>query len=487
MIFYLIDEIMSSVEDKFKIKFSTKIKFAIGGIGFNLSAGMFAAWLMNFYIKIIKINPFLWGLAWILYIVWNALNDPLIGYYGDRTRTKWGRRMPWLMIATPAISIAYFLLFFPPILDPSIISSQWIYFFWLLLTLLLYDTFYTVIGIIQQALVSELSILSEERAHTGLFWAVGTLLGQVITFIVPFFLIINEEPYSQNLPIFQFLVIIFTIIGFFSLAIMSFWIKEKKEFMYSETEEIKFSKSIKYTLKNKGFIIYVVFSFMIVYVSSAIYSQVSFFVQDVLQVSGDNTLSSLPIFVFIFASLFGYPIGILFNKKYGGKKAIIYLSFVAIGGLIILTFISDFTASNILLFIIGIGYAGALLLAPILMMDLIDDDEFKTNLRREGSYFGSASLFTKPAQSIAAALTGLVLVSTGYNQELLTQSEFAKFGIKLNIGLIPAIFWIIGIIVLFKFPIDGSTKEYKEMKQQLETLHDEKLEIYLSKERESPR
>ena len=336
----------------------------------------------------------------------------------------------------------------------------------------------------QQALVTELSILSEERAHTGFFWAIGTLLGQVMTFILPFFLIINEEPYSQNLQIFQFLVIIFTIIGFFTLAVMSFGIKEKKEFMYSEKEKIKFFESIKYTLKKRGFIIYTIFTFMVVYVSSAIYSQVSFFVQDVLNISGDNILSSIPIFVFILASLIGYPIGMLFNKKYGGKKAIIYLSFVPIGGLILLTFISDFIVSNVLLFLIGVGYAGVMLLVPILMMDLIDEDELETNLRREGAYFGSASLFTKPAQSLAAAFAGLILVLTGYNQEGVIQTEFAKFGIKLNIGLIPAIFWIIGIIFLLKFPIDGSTKEYKEMKKRLELLHDKKLEYYLNQSSE---
>ena len=47
---------MTTLENKFKIKRSTKLKFTIGGIGFNLSAGLFAAWLMNFYIKIIKID-----------------------------------------------------------------------------------------------------------------------------------------------------------------------------------------------------------------------------------------------------------------------------------------------------------------------------------------------------------------------------------------------------------------------------------------------
>jgi GPH family glycoside/pentoside/hexuronide:cation symporter len=439
---------------------------------------MFAAWLMNFYIRVIKIDFFLWGLAWILYIVWNAINDPLIGYLGDRTRTKIGRRKPWLIVATPAISISFFLMFFPPILDPSLMSSQWIYFFWLLFTLLLYDTFYTIIGIMQMALVTELSILPEERGSTGLYWAIGTLFGQVVTFVLPFLLIVNEDPYSQNLPVFQFLTIIFAVVGFISLAGMSFWIKEKKEFMHTETKKMKFFESIKYTLNNKGFIIYTIFGFMLGYISSAIYSQVSFYVQDVLRVT-DNILSQLPIFIFIIANLIGYPVGLHFNKKHGAKKAIIYLSFIAIGGLIILTFISDFIASNILLFIIGIGYASVFLLAPILMADLVDEDELKTGLRREGAYFGSTALFTKPAQSLAAAFTGYILFLTGYDQNAGIQTTLAQFGIKLNIGLIPAIFLIVAILILLKFPIDGSTTEYKEMKNRLEKLHDEKLESFL--------
>jgi len=467
---------MSSRDEKFKIPSSVKIKFAFGGIGFNMSAGMFAAWLTNFYIKVVQINPILWSMAWIAYFGWNALNDPLIGYLGDRTRTRFGRRVPWLMVATPLISISFLMLFFPPNLDPNLESSQWVYFFWLLVSLLLYDTFYTIIGILQNALVAELSILPQERGKAGLFWAIGTLSGQLITFIVPFFLIINEDPYSQNLPIFQSLVVIFAIIGVLSLAFMSFGIKEKKEFMYAEEDRLGFWQSIKTTVVNKSFIFYTLFTFMLVFVHSTVYSQVSFYVQDVLQISSDNILSSLPIFAFVISNFLGYPIGLLFNRKYGGKKAIIYLSISAISGLIVLTFVSDFIFSIILLFYIGIGYAGVGLLSPILMADIIDEDELKTGKRREGAYFGSTALFTKPSQSIAAALTGLIFVMTGYDQGAVTQSIIAQFGIKLNIGLIPALVLLLGILILTKFPIDASKKEYQEMKERLELLHDAKLD-----------
>jgi Na+/melibiose symporter-like transporter len=113
------------------------------------------------------------------------------------------------------------------------------------------------------------------------------------------------------------------------------------------------------------------------------------------------------------------------------------------------------------------------------MADVIDKDELKTGRRREGAYYGSSSLFTKPAQSASAAIIALVLALTGYIQGQAEQDLLAQYGIKLTIGLIPAIFIIIGVIILLRFPIDGSTKEYKEWKEKLENLHDTKRKKYL--------
>jgi GPH family glycoside/pentoside/hexuronide:cation symporter len=343
--------------------------------------------------------------------------------------------------------------------------------------LLFFDTFYTIIGITQKALVAELSILPKERTSATLFWSVGTLTGQVITFVLPFLFIVNSDPYSQNLPIFQTLVLIFAVIGLVMLTLMSIGLKEKKEFMFSEKESIGFKESITYTLKNKAFLIFTVFSFTLVYINSSIYSQMSFFVQDVLQISGNNPISYLPILIFIGASLLGYPIGMYLNQKFGGKKAIIYLSAPVILSLVLLTFSGDFISSNLLILLLGLSYSGMMLLSPILMADIIDKDELETGYRREGSYYGATNLFTKPAQSVSAFIVGLILQWTQYDPN--DVSSLAQFGIKLNIGLIPAIFILIGILILMKFPIDGSTIEYKRWKKEIEELHDKKLNEYI--------
>ena len=128
------------------------------------------------------------------------------------------------------------------------------------------------------------------------------------------------------------------------------------------------------------------------------------------------------------------------------------------------------------LIITGLGFSGINLIFPTLLADVIDKDELQTGYRREGAYFGSAAFFTKPAQSLAAGIVALVFMLTGYDQYSNIQTPLAQWGIKLTIGLIPALILIIGVLALRRFPIDGSTEEYKELKKKLEALHDEKLE-----------
>lgn len=458
-----------------------KLKFFTGSIGYSLSSGFFAAWLSNFYIKIVKIEFIYWALAWVLYLAWNSINDPLIGYLGDRTRTRYGRRKPWLMLATPLIGASLIFIFFPPLqLDPGLGSTQVIFFFWLFSGLMLYDLFYTIIGISQNSLVAELTIDPVDRARANLFWSLGLGLGQAITFIFPFLFIQDKTgyPYENNLPVIQVLILVFAIGGSLLLAVMSFTITERKELSYTKTEVMGFKTSLKYTVKNKGFLIHVGLLFTITFFYSITYSQITFLVQDVLGISKDDPVSFLPIGVFLGASVAGFPIGMTMNRRVGGKRALMYELVIIIAGLIMLTFSFTLVLANISLLIVGLGFAGINLILPTLLADVIDKDELETGSRREGAYYGAAAFFTKPAQSLAAGIVALVLELTNYDQEATVQPLLAQFGILLTIGLIPAMFLICGYFLLRKFPIDGSTSEYKDMKRQIKALHDEKIARY---------
>ena len=400
-------------EKKDIIPLKTKVNYGLGAFGLQLTTGLFAAWTLLYYIKIIGINPLLWALAWIIYLVWNAVNDPIFGYLSDRTNTKYGRRIPYIMVCTPLMSLCFVLLYFTPLeSEGGVISAQFIYFFWLLVTLIAYDSFFTIVGLCFNALMSELSIEPDERAKMNLFASIGGGLGLSITYALPILFIQNIQPYSQNRPVFLMIVVVLAIMSVVFLSFTAFGIKERPELLPDKEENLGLLQSTKTTLKNKNFLIFVVFNFMITYVVISVMSILPFYIQDVLQVSGDSLLGSLPLLLYIGFSLVGLPVGIIMNKKYGNKHAILYLSVVVIIGFIMATFANNLILACISFAIIGFGFSGQTVLVYTLLADIIDQDELETGVRREGMFFGTNALITKPAQSISAAISGLVFYLT---------------------------------------------------------------------------
>ncbi|TFG05242.1 MAG: MFS transporter, partial [Promethearchaeota archaeon] len=398
---------------------------------------------------------------------------PLFGFLSDHTKTRYGRRIPYLMACSPLVSVFFVLLYFTPLE-----SDQWVYFIWLLFTLIAYDSFFTIVALCYNSLLSELTIEPDERVKLNFFAGIGVGLGVGITYVLPLLLIENVQPYSQNRPIFQTIVIILAILGAFFLSFTAYGIRERAELLPEKEENLGLGKSIKQTLKNRSFVTFVIFNFSITYVVTALLSNFPFFIQDVLNVSGDTLLSSLPLILYVIFSTVGLPLGYLVNKKYGNKRAIFLLSIIVIVGLIIVSFTDSMILVNISFIIIGLSFSGISLLVFTLLADVVDEDELETGVRREGMYFGTNALITKPAQSVSAAISGLVFYLTQYDQNIgagETQPTSAILGIKLLIGLIPALFIILGMISLWFYPLDAQTKEYKEMKKKVKLLHEQKL------------
>jgi len=131
--------------------------------------------------------------------------------------------------------------------------------------------------------------------------------------------------------------------------------------------------------------------------------------------------------------------------------------------------------------IAGMGLSGQQTITYNLLAYVIDDDEVRTGKRREGAFYGANALLTKPAQSLALFLTAFILERSGFitramnqGQIFLDQPESALFGIRSIVGLIPGLAMLIGLVILFFFPLQG--ERLAALKEKILQMHAEKEE-----------
>ena len=129
--------------------------------------------------------------------------------------------------------------------------------------------------------------------------------------------------------------------------------------------------------------------------------------------------------------------------------------------------------------IAGFGLAGPQTLTNVLFAQVADEDELRSGVRREGAFFGVNALLTKPAQSVALALTPFILESTGFitrevhgGQIMLDQPASALLGIRMIVGLIPGLALLLGAFLLRWYPLQGRYLE--EVQARVLALHAEK-------------
>ena len=122
--------------------------------------------------------------------------------------------------------------------------------------------------------------------------------------------------------------------------------------------------------------------------------------------------------------------------------------------------------------ILGVGFAGVILLPQTLYADVIDEDETITGVRREGMYQGIRTFIAKGSVSLSYVTMGIVLSLTGFQAGAATQPDSALLGIRLLIGLIPAVVMFIGILIYINYPLKG--ERLKKVKEEVILMHEQK-------------
>ena len=449
-----------------RLSLGYKVVWGIASLGTSLISGIYAALLPIFYQDYLGLQARWIAVASVIYAVWNAFNDPLFGYVTDSTRSRLGRRIPYMRYTAPFLALTFILVWFAP---PQV--GQQATFWWMLVTMLLYDTTYTIIGLVYSALLPEVTESDAERNGLQISASLFGLLGMILGFVIPDLF----RPKAGSSPSFLPLQMSMIVVGVVSAALIiitTLKVKERPEFHLVD-EPLKPGQALKYTFTNKSFLILVAQNFMSILMQSLILGALFYVADYVLQMNAMLLIACVFIPLII-----GVPLTTLIRRRFGvvGTQQLLLL----IAGIaLVLIIVVPTPLIPACLVVAGFGLAGPQTLTNVLFAQVADEDELRSGVRREGAFFGVNALLTKPAQSVALALSPAILEATRFvsreanqGQICLNQPASAIFGIKALVGLVPGIAMILGAIILIWFPLRG--RYLAEVQEQVLALHAQK-------------
>ncbi|GAB4316937.1 MAG: MFS transporter [Promethearchaeota archaeon] len=461
---------------------SAKVAYGLTNAGSQFLAGLGLGAIDLFYLKATPIDPLVMSWSWMAFIAWNMLNDPLIGILQERTKSKLGRRVPYLRYGSIVYVVSFLLIWFPTSVKSLLF---WNHFF----MLFTFDTIYSTIGLVTYSLPAEMAVTSKERGKLMTISAGLSSIGVVGSILLPLHYLTDPPDVGG----FRVAVVVLGIGAGVLIYASSYFIKENA---YAQMEgALGFVESIKETVKNKPFLVLEVAIFAMVVMQNTVVGNLAFLADYVF------TFEFNALNVALFAALVlivGYSVAWV-NRgiaKYGLKRVTIWGALLGAAGFGLLALVAlprgvtaanklDFSVVALPLGLVAVGLINYMITNQPLMADAIDYDETRTGKRRETTYSGVNALFTKPAVSIGHALFLWILKAYGYVEGDVgvpapppsQQPATVATGVVLGFTLVPFVCLLIGALALRWYSLDGP--EWDATKARLREVHAKKERKFL--------
>jgi GPH family glycoside/pentoside/hexuronide:cation symporter len=430
-----------------KLMMKTKVLYGIADLGISLLTASIQFFLLFYYTDIAGINPGLAGTALLVgKLTWDAINDPVFGYLSDRTRSRWGRRKPYMLLGAIPFGLSIWLLFSLP---PGLVGVK--AFLAVLGSFLLADTTQTLVSVPYYALSAELTYDYDERTSLisirMIFTVLGYILGAAATTAVAG--IFMNMGWTKNAA-YSGMGAIFGVVAIITLLITTYGVKETPRPDLLPAKML-LKEQISQVFKNRPFVQYMIMSTIISISFTLLTALFPYFITYQLLMAEQTSFIMLVLLGTV--AIFLIPWRMVSKKMNKGPAYALGL-FIASIAIVVAFFLPQGPTPWIyaIAFVAGLGFSAQYVFPWSMIPDVIEVDASKSGERHEGIYFGVNAFLGKITGAIGIAVAGWALDLYGYVPDAV-QTARALFGIRFFYAIVPVIAFMIALPLLIWYPI----------------------------------
>jgi len=434
-----------------------KLAYAFGDFANSVGPGTIVPfWYLFFLTDVARLNPALAGVTVLVGGLWDAFNDPLVGMLSDRTRSRWGRRRPYLLFGAIPFGITFALLWIVPPIQNQVLLALYFAFIYIL-----FDTAFTFVGCPYTALTPEMTLDHDERTVLTTYrMSVSIIAGLMAA--VGFALLLDAFP-GDKATAFRTMGIICGAIFVPSTWAAFIGARERDDFQAtpapSPIEGLRFllrNREWRFTLSMS------LLSWIPVDIASAVFAYYLIY-----WVRVDATEASLVQGIILTSAAACLPLILWMSRRWEKRTSFIIAMVswaVVMTGLFLVPPGAKLLA-YLAAVLVGPGVSAAHVLPTAMNADVLDVDELASGRRQEGIYAGFGVFVRKLSTKLVLAGIGPLLAWSGYVENATEQPAAALLAIRIAISAVPAVVLLAGVAVAWHYPL--SRDRHQEIQREL--------------------
>lgn len=436
------DEYFNENEKKNK-KLASKaavICYGFGDLASQFVWTFVGSYLTLFYTDIVGLAPIIVSVIMLGARIWDAVNDPMMGAFAERTKSRWGRFRPYIAFGCPVLAIFGMLTFTNPFSGSSTVGV-----IWAAVTYVVAGMLYTLVNIPYAALSGVMTEDADQRNKINTSRNIGMNIGMIIVNSCSAGLALYFSGSGAEVATGHGYMMTAAIFGIISIPLFLIVFFTSKEYVtpVSNVAKFSFKDTINNLVRNKYLMI---LTLIMGLQMTAFMGRIAVCAFYVIYCLGSFTMIALIMTIPSIGAVIGSLFVPYFAKKIGKRNVLMYSMIIQAAGLLVIYF-SPF--DNMTMVILGCCIFGlfnvGFPMSLSMVADSVDYMELKTGIRTDGSAYATYGLATKLGNALGGSLGILLLSATGYVANT-QQTVGALKGINIVVNLIPAILFILAAL-----------------------------------------